>query len=412
MLFACLTLSICATSCSSDEFETHLSEEQRQYTKAELIEQALSRMPQTRGENPNAVIMITIQDSVVLQCSVSDDMTIYYDGEKSMEVKKNIKEYNLEFTESFPSHKITIVGSKNALQSLTVNNGGLILLDVSGNTGLGSLTCMNNHLDEIDLTGCLNLGSLNVSNNEFSTIDVADLPLINFFAENNQLKKIDVSKNQKLAELQLGNNRLKEIYTYENENLVYLGLENNSIKEIDVSNCPYLITLNVSFNPITSLDLSNNPDLMQIYLERVPIETINNKPISDTSFAMYSILWDLNVASTSFDSLDLSKNPILSYVNISESEIVKLNISDIRIQKLYATRSKLTNLIYERKDLENFYELRIERTPFENDPKNIDRLSKNLPPKTVEVPGHLYTYSSCINTYSSDFKRINWLINR
>ena len=95
MLFACLTLSICATSCSSDEFETHLSEEQRQYTKAELIEQALSRMPQTRGENPNAVIMITIQDSVVLQCSVSDDMTIYYDGEKSMEVKKNIKEYNL-----------------------------------------------------------------------------------------------------------------------------------------------------------------------------------------------------------------------------------------------------------------------------------------------------------------------------
>ena len=127
---------------------------------------------------------------------------------------------------------------------------------------------------------------------------------------------------------------------------------------------------------------------------------------------MYSILWDLNVASTSFDSLDLSKNPILSYVNISESEIVKLNISDIRIQKLYATRSKLTNLIYERKDLENFYELRIERTPFENDPKNIDRLSKNLPPKTAEVPGHLYTYSSCINTYSSDFKRINWLINR
>lgn len=37
MLIACLTLLLGVTSCSDDEFETDLSEEQKQYTKAELI---------------------------------------------------------------------------------------------------------------------------------------------------------------------------------------------------------------------------------------------------------------------------------------------------------------------------------------------------------------------------------------
>ncbi len=411
MLLACLTLSICATSCSSDEFETNLPEEQKQYSKAELIEQALSRMPQTRAGDV-CVRMITIKDSLTIRYSITEDMEIYKDDDVIIPMYKGSDVMQkCEFFDNNLSHMIEIKGSERAIQSLNIDDNGLILLGVYSNENLANLSCMNNYLDELDLTGCLNLGLLNISNNEFSTIDVADLPLINFYAENNQLTKIDVSKNRQLVELQLGNNRLKEIYIYENENLVYLGLENNSIKEIDVSNCPYLITLNVSFNPITSLDLSNNPDLMQIYLERVPIETINNKPISDTSFAMYSILWDLNVASTSFDSLDLSKNPILSYVNISESEIVKLNISDIRIQKLYATRSKLTNLIYERKDLENLYELRIESTPFEKVRDNINTLSVNLPNRSEANPGHLYTYSPHINLLK--INRLDyWLINQ
>ena len=64
MLLTCLILLVGVTSCSSDEFETNLPDESKQLSKAELIEQALSRMPKTRGGNPNAVVMVTIQNSV------------------------------------------------------------------------------------------------------------------------------------------------------------------------------------------------------------------------------------------------------------------------------------------------------------------------------------------------------------
>ena len=54
MLLTCLILLVSATSCSNDNFETNLPDEPKQlsksellqkYSKAELIEQALSRMP-------------------------------------------------------------------------------------------------------------------------------------------------------------------------------------------------------------------------------------------------------------------------------------------------------------------------------------------------------------------------------
>lgn len=415
ILLACLTLLLGIISCSNDNFGNDLSEDSKQLSKAELIEQALSRMPKTRGENPNAVVMVTIQNSVQLQCLVTDDMTIYYynDGnEESMEVKQNIKEYNLVFTDSFPSHKITIVGSEDALRSLTVNNGGLISLNVSGNKNLVDLRCKGNHLDAIDLTACSSLGTLDISNNEFSILDVKGLPLYFFYAENNQLTELDVSQNLNLSDLLLGNNQLTELNVSKNQYLSTLGIENNQLTSLDLSNNPDVIVLKASFNPITDLNLGKNESLMYLYLEHLPLRVFNNNPISDTSFAIYSQLMELNVAYTPFESLNLSYNPILLWVDISGSTIAQLNISDMIINGLYATRSKLTDLIYEKKDLRNLSELRIERTPFEDEQTNIENLSKDLPPKTVEMPGHLYTYSSHINMYYLDLKRINWLINQ
>ena len=88
MLLACLILLVGVTSCSSDEFETNLPEEPKQlskaellqkYSKAELIEQALSRMPQTRADN-NRVRMITIKDSITIRYSATEDMKIVIGG--------------------------------------------------------------------------------------------------------------------------------------------------------------------------------------------------------------------------------------------------------------------------------------------------------------------------------------------
>ncbi len=413
MLLACVTLLIGVASCSQDEFANYEPEKQQKYSKAELIEQALSRIPQTRAENSNAVIMVTIQDTIAFQCHTTETMKVFVDGEEHPAPITEInKDCNHIFTNGFPSHSITIVGSKEAIRELDIDNNGLIMLNVSGNTNLIDLFCQNNHLDAIGLTGCKELTTLDISNNEFSFINIEGLPVAMLYAENNQLTALDISKNLEMSTLRLGNNFLKELYIPDHKYLFTLEIENNQLTSLDLSNCPDLMTLNASFNPITDLNIGKSESLMYVYLEHLPLKTINNHPLDDTSFAIYPMLWDLNVAYTPFESLDLSHNLMLMELNISRSEITQLNISNLVMYSFNATHSKLTNLIGMDSGLKGLHELRIERTPFEEDSLNMSSLPLALPSRTEISPGHLYTYSPWINYFASDFERINWVINR
>lgn len=390
MLLACLSLLLATTSCNNDELEFNDPQSQKQYTKAELIEQALSRMPQTRAENPNAVIMVSIQDTINFQCTATDTMKVFLDGEEHpMPITETNKYCYKKFTDSLPSHSITIVGDKDAIRSLNVDNNGLILLSASKNSQLSYLSCAGNYLDEINLTDCSSLSLLDISNNEFSSIDVSGFPeLTHFCANHNRLTALNFSGNP-------------ELYLVE--------AEHNPLKELDFQENPYLMYLYISFTQVTSLNLSQCPYLTDLYLEETPIKIINNHPICDTSFVMYKELWKLNIAYTSFSSVDLS-NTMVYILNISGTGITRLDISGLNMQYLYATRSQLTDLIYD--DLKNLYELRIERTPFEKEATNIVDLAQSLPTRTKENPGHLYTYFSHINQFIQDFTRINWVINR
>ena len=421
ILLSCLTLLLGTISCSNDNFETDLPEEAKQlskaellqkYSKAELIEQALSRMPQTRAEN-NRVRMVTIKDSITIRYSATEAMSMQINGCTETPMEKGTDMIcGYKFSDDNLSHVVEIRGSQLAIQSLNVDDNALIDLKIYSNENLTTLSCMNNYLDKLDLTGCLGLKYFYASNNEFSAIDVTyleDLQILE--AKNNQLMALDLSENEKLFSLWLGNNQITALNTSNNPDLSVLYLENNLLQELDLSKNTLLTCLDVSFNFIKDLDLSNNIDLMIINMERVPIKILNNHLINDTSFAKFSILWQLNVAYTSFDSLDLSNNSILQDVDISGSTITQLNISNIRVRSLYATRSKLTNLIWGQNGLNNLYELRIESTPFEKVWDNINTLSGDLPKRSETNPGHLYTYSPHI-----DLLKINrndyWLINQ
>ncbi len=412
MLLAYVTLLMGVASCSHGEFANYEPEKQQKYSKAELIEQALSRIPQTRAENPNAVIMVTIQDTIAFQCRATETMKVFVDGEEHPDpITETNKDCNHTFTNGFPSHSITIVGSKEAIRELDVDNNGLIMLNVSGNTNLTDLSCRDNHLDAIGWTNCPNLWGLYISNNEFNSVDITNLPALeSFYADNNRLTTIKMSKEQKVYELYIQNNLLTELYLSDNQELYSLEVQNNPLKKLNLKNNTFLGYLNASFTQITDLDLSNDTNLWAIYLNNVPIKIINNQPLSDTSFSIFTELNHLSIAYTPFESLDLSNNPRVRYIDISGTAITKLNISDLPMRDLYATHSKLINLIYN--DLSYLYCLRIERTPFEGDSLNMSSLASALPPRTESGPGHLYTYSPWINYFASDFERINWEINR
>ncbi|MCM1031792.1 MAG: hypothetical protein NC410_10195 [Oscillibacter sp.] len=413
MLLACLTLSICATSCSSDdEFETTLPEEQRQYTKAELIEQALSRMPQTRGENPNAVVMVTIENTVSFRCWTLDSMMIDWgDGLEAMTPKLPNVEYSHTYTDNKPSHAIRISGSKEAIRNLLVNDNKLIFLDVSYNANMLVLNCTNNYLDEIDLTGCLGLQYLYLSNNELSSIEVSHLStLLGLDVKDNRLTVINISKNQKLARLWIGKNKITTLDLSGNPNLFILETENNPITALDLTQHTEMVTLNVSYTSITELDLKRNTKLQSISLEGLSLETFNNHLIGDMSFAIYPQLKQLNVAYTPFTALDLFYNPLLQGIDISGTEITQLDLSELTIEYLFASYSQLTNIIYTPSNFTNLFELRIERTPFEKTDAVLS-LAKRLPDRTGISAGHLHSFSPHLDSLAFCLDGMNWLIN-
>lgn len=412
MLLACLTLLLGIISCSNDNFETNLPEEQKQLSKAELIEQALSRMPQTRGENPNAVTMVTIENTVRFRSWTLDTMTINWgDGSKSITQKMPNTEYSHTYTDNKPSHAIYISGSKQAIKNLLVNDNKLIFLDVSYNDNMMVLNCTNNYLDEIDLSGCLGLQYLYLSNNELSSIEVSHLStLLGLDVKDNRLTSINVSKNQNLTRLWIGKNQIADLDLSGNPNLFILEVENNPITNLDLTQHTEMVTLDVSYTSITDLDLKRNTKIQSISLEGLLLETFNNHTLNDMSFAIYPQLRQLNVAYTPFTGLDLFYNPLIQGIDISGTEITQLDLSELTIGYLFASYSKLTNMIYTPNNLANLYELRIERTPFEKTDAVL-YFATRLPDRTGITAGHLYSFSPHLDSLALCLDGMNWLIN-
>ena len=87
MLVACVILVLGVTSCNSDDFDSITPDEQKELSNAELIEQALSRMPKTRGNAPFPVSMIVTQRTVTIDFSASEDMVIWWDDEGTTTIK-------------------------------------------------------------------------------------------------------------------------------------------------------------------------------------------------------------------------------------------------------------------------------------------------------------------------------------
>ncbi len=390
MLLTCLILMVGATSCSSDDFGTNLPDDPKQLSKAELIQQALSRMPQTRGENPNAVVMVTTKKDVIIRGVATEDMTIYWDTEGTEPITKGTFELPYHFTIDEPVYCIHIKGSEKAIMWLLVNDSELIHLNVENNTEIEYLDCGKNKLDSLSLTGCPNLKIIRAQENELSSIDVTQLPLLeDLFLEINHLRSLDVSQNPNLQSLQV---------------------EYNWLTGIDVSKNPNLRTLEVGGNNITDLDLLKNRNLRRISIESLYLKTLNKLSVGSTSFAYFPNLEEIDVSYTDFTSLDLSNNPFVYGIDIDGTAITQLDISDLSIEYLHASFSNLTNLSSTTASLKDAYDLRIDMTPFENNTTAFYYFLDKLPDRTGLLEGQLWTYSSIPNGYRLDLNRRNWKI--
>lgn len=380
MLFACLVLSICTTSCSSDEFETNLPEEQKQYTNAELIDQALKELPQTRANGDMPIVMVTTNETVFFFGTLTGRMIINWgDGLQDTIIDLCVK--NHIYTDNKSCHVIFFQGMPSAMEELWMQQNGLIYLDITNNTKLTTLNCSENLLESLDFSGCDALEILIAHKNKLSSVDITPL------------------------------RRLRELH-----------MEHNEIIHAEISNHPTLHILTIGNNPMEELNVSNNPQLALLFLEGLQLQMLNNLSVNDSSFINFSDLLrleQLDVSGTSFISLDISSNSYLRVINISHSDIKRLNISNGAIASVDASYSELTDLIYTSDKILNLDDLHINVTPFESFTSNLyPLLTSGLPDRKEPnkynqiVEGHLYTTMlSLIAPFSTYLANKNWVVN-
>lgn len=387
ILLTCLILLVSATSCSNDNFETNLPDEPKQlsksellqkYSKAELIEQALSRMPKTRAVEPYPVMMVTTKKTVSIICYANESVIIHWNSIDETLVERedgNVKTYT--YSDDEPVHGIWLEASSAAIMNLDVYSDGLIFLDVVNNINLTNLSCSYNSLDSLNLDGCYSLRELYADFNPLSSLDLTHL---------SELRTLFVRATQ--------------------------------LTDIDVSNNPELEELFVGYNQITDLDLTNNTALKNIGIDALPLRTINNIPINAKSFAAFPKLEMINMHNTSFlDSLDLLDNPLVRYIDISWSTITQMNISNLQIDYLDARFSQLINLKYTLDNLKpDCYYINIIETPFEKNRTNVYFLASSIPDRTRPnrfgsiQQGQLYTTSETIKDFLDPLTGKNWVV--
>ena len=387
MLVVCQTLLLGASACGHEEFRIEVPEVKKEWTKQELIEQALSRMPQTRGAIVS-VQMVTTSRTLSIKCKASESMIIKWENQTDTISPNSDSVYVHTYSDNLPSHPILITGSREALQSLNVDSNRLISLRIDASK-LSSLYCQENYLDELDLTKCP--------------------ALMTILADNNELSSINIDSLTRLRVVRLSHNRLTQIDVSKNKFIYALCVDDNQLTDIDLTKNPDLLLLYIGKNSITNLNLSSNYRLQNISLNHLPLETYNGSPVNTENFNKFNIhrLSQLDIAYTPFTSLDLSQKSVRE-LDISGTAITHLNLSRSSIETFYATRSKLAELTYSTTTFNNAQDIRIERTPFENDCKNMEDFAKAL--FGTNRQGKLYTYTDCLEA-SQALAMTDWIIN-
>lgn len=127
--------------------------------------------------------------------------------------------------------------------------------------------------------------------------------------KNNNLTRLDVSKNTKLTKLDCEFNQLTGLDLSKNTALTELNCQVNQLTSLDLSKNTALTKLDCALNPLTSLDVSNNTALT--YLD------CNYNQLTSLDLSKNTALTKLGCHDNQLTSLDLSKNTALDTLDCS-----------------------------------------------------------------------------------------------
>ncbi len=153
----------------------------------------------------------------------------------------------------------------------------------------------------------------------------------------NNLKTLDLSKNEKLSYLYCFDNQLTDITFSIKSNIRQLYCQNNKLKTLNTTTWPALYELYCQNNRLTGLDVSANTNLDKLYFA--------GNEVSSIDVSNCTGLKQLNFADNLIATLDVSKNTKLAYLNCSMNRLKKLDVSkNVMLNQLFCHTNSLTTL--------------------------------------------------------------------
>ena len=266
------------------------------------------------------------------------------------------------------------------LETLKFATNGVTSLDVSKNTKLVSLNCNYNRLSNLDLSQNTNLEYLHCSYCNLTSLDVSkNTKLCGLDASYNVdwdtadsskrtakdgLKKLDLSHNKKLIDIDVSDNFLLKTLKLTNlDKIIALDIDYTKITKVDFSKMKSLQICNISGTGFTDFVPSEHPELTGLFLAELGLSKID---LSKNPKLEY-----LSVKDNKLKSLDVSKNEALLSLEADNNLLTSLDLSkNSKLKSLYASNNKINYInVRHNPDLEFLF-------CYQNDLKSLD-VSKN-----------------------------------
>tara|TARA_R110002072_G_scaffold138750_2_gene282221 strand:+ start:378 stop:1628 length:1251 start_codon:yes stop_codon:yes gene_type:complete len=178
----------------------------------------------------------------------------------------------------------------------------------------------------------------------YNVIGITDLTGIEAFSNledlyilNQQIKKLNLSKNKNLKRFKCGRSGLEEIDLSNNPLLLEIDLSSNQLQNLDISQNSLLTSVDVRENQITSLVLSNNLFLKEL--------NCSNNQLSDINLSKNIELEIASLSSNKLTAIDVSQNTLLGSLNIYDNQLKSLDVSqNTLLSSLMVQGNQLTNI--------------------------------------------------------------------
>ena len=243
------------------------------------------------------------------------------------------------------------IDNNTKLVKLRVSHSNINMLDVSNCKDLIELECENNNLNELNVTNNTGLILLKCSENSLVDLDLTKLTSLTILeCESNEIDNINVQNNTELRILKCGYNGsdysgesseagTEGDYTGDESDVAVetkcLDLGNNTkleeiyvndsyLTEIKIQPSSVVTVIDISGNYIEGFDASNYPNLKSL-------NVAYNEELVDISVAGLNKLEDLHVNCTMIAEIDVTGCESLSYMDITETYLEALDLSDTKI---------------------------------------------------------------------------------